>query len=112
MLKIFGKCNVFIDKVTIDDFELSAFGKNSFEIKTGEIKNKKIIAFGENLINTVQVNNKTTDIKSTGENSFRLNVYKKLNISTVGKCILFYRGNPIVNKGITLGDLTIKKIDY
>ncbi len=101
---------VFND-VSFNDFDLDMYGESTLNIKKGTIINQKITAYGEGEINLFAVDNKTTKITAYGEAEFKINPSSRIKITAYGEAELQYKGDANVDRGITIGDIEISKVN-
>jgi hypothetical protein len=110
-LKIYGESQVVFNEVTFTDFDLDIYGESTFEVKEGTIYNQKITAYGEGEINLFSIENKTTKITAYGEVEFKINSNNRIKITAYGEAELEYKGTASIEKGITIGEVDITKVD-
>ena len=110
-LKIYGESQVIFNDVNFEYFDLDVYGESQFTIKKGVIDNQKITAYGEGEINLVAVDNKMSKIKAYGEAEFIVNTSERIKFSAYGEAELHYKGNPDIDRGISIGDSKIKNIN-
>ena len=109
-LKIYGESQVYLNKVTLGSLQTTIYGESYLEIAAGSVDRQKITGYGESKVNTLGVESKTAKITAYGEGSYRLNVSDDLKITAYGEATVAYDGNPKVNKGIIIGEATVRKI--
>ncbi len=110
-LRIYGESQVIFNEVNLGQLHTTIYGESRLEIKSGSIRNQRFIAYGEGEVNSLGINNNTTKITAYGEANFRLNVSDEIKITAYGEAKLAYTGNPVINKGINIGEVHIDKID-
>ena len=110
-LKIYGESQVVFNDVSFNDFDLDMYGESTLNIKKGTIINQKITAYGEGEINLFAVDNKTTKITAYGEAEFKINASSRIKITAYGEAELQYKGDANVDRGITIGDIEISKVN-
>ncbi len=110
-LRIYGESHVIFNEVNLGELRTTIYGESSLEIKSGSIKSQKYIAYGESSINSIDITGSTGKITAYGEADFRLNVSDEIKITAFGEAKLNYKGNPVINKGIHIGEMQINKID-
>ncbi len=109
-LTIYGASQVYLDKVDLGHLKTTIYGASYLEIQEGNIGRHKITAYGETKINTLGVDSKSAKIIAYGEGSYRLKVTDDLKVTAFGEATVTYEGNPKVNKGIIIGEATVRKI--
>lgn len=110
-VKIYGESKVVFDEVNLDRLEATMYGESTFEIKAGTIKDQRYIAYGENDINVFAISNKTTKITAYGESNFKINASDAIKMTAYGDAKLEFKGSAQINKGLTIGDVQITKVD-
>lgn len=110
-LNIYGESQVVFNEVAFNDFDLDTYGESTFEIKKGSINNQKITAYGEGEVNLFSIDNKTTKISAYGEAEFKINASSLIKITAYGEAELEYKGTASIDKGLTIGDVDISKVD-
>lgn len=110
-LKIYGESKVTMNSVNVESLYVSMYGESYLEIKQGITSNQKYTVYGEGTINTLGMENKKTKITAYGEGSFRIKVSDRLKVTAYGEATVAYNGTPKVNKGIIIGETTIKQIN-
>jgi hypothetical protein len=110
-LKIYGESKVVFNDVDFNDLDLDTYGESTFEIKNGTINNQKITAYGEGEINLFSIDNETTKITAYGEAEFKINASNLIKITAYGEAELQYKGSATIDKGITIGEVEISKVD-
>ena len=96
--------------VNLDELHATIYGESYLEIKKGNINSQKLTAYGETKINTLGASNKFTKIIAYGEGSYRVNVSDRLKVTAYGEATVAYKGNPEIDKGIVIGEATIRRI--
>jgi len=109
-LKIYGESQVYLEHVGLNNLQTTIYGESYLELKKGSIGRQKITAYGETKINTLGVESTSAKITAYGEGSYRLNVKDNLKITAYGEATVAYEGNPKVDKGLIIGEATIRKI--
>lgn len=109
-LKIYGESQVYLNEVNLDELHATVYGESYLEIKKGNVNSQKFTAYGETKINTLGVSNKFTKIIAYGEGSYRVNVSDRLKVTAYGEATVAYKGNPELDKGIIIGEATIRRI--
>ena len=67
-------------------------------------------AYGESEVNTLGMRNQRTKITAYGESNFRVNVSDRLKVTSYGEAEINYEGDPDVDRGIIIGEASIRKI--
>jgi len=109
-LTIYGASQVYLNKVDLGYLKTIIYGESYLELKEGSIGRHKITAYGETKVNTLGVESESAKIVAYGEGSYRLKVSDELKITAYGEATVAYEGSPKINKGIIIGEATIRKI--
>lgn len=110
-LKIYGESDVYLKEIQVQEFYATMYGESYLEVKEGNAKRQKIISYGEGEINTFGVQNSTAKITAYGEGRVKIKVSDELKVTAYGEATVHYKGSPIVNRGIVLGEATIHQIN-
>ena len=110
-LSIYGESQVFINEVALNEFKATMYGESDLIIKAGTIKAQKYTNYGESKVNSLDVKSSTTKLTVYGESSFLLNVSDEIKITAFGEAVVEYKGNPVINKGLNIGEVKITKLD-
>lgn len=111
VLYIYGESRVVLNKVKLNRINTTIYGESHLEIKSGSIGNHKIIAYGESKVTAPDVETQNAKVTAYGEANIRLMVENELKVTSYGEATISYSGDAKVNKGIVIGDATIKKIN-
>ncbi|MGB6152051.1 MAG: head GIN domain-containing protein [Pricia sp.] len=109
-LTIYGASQVYLNKVDLGYLKTIIYGESYLELKEGSLGRHKITAYGETKVNTLGVESESAKIVAYGEGSYRLKVNDDLKVTAYGEATVAYEGSPKVNKGIIIGEATIRKI--
>lgn len=109
-LKIYGESEVYLKEIQVDAFNATMYGESYLEVKKGNAHRERIISYGEGEINTVGVENNSAKITAYGEGHVKLNVKEALKVTAYGEASVHYKGSPMLQKGIVLGEATIHQI--
>ncbi len=110
-LKIYGESQVIFNAVSFNELDANVYGESYLTIKKGSIDNQKITAYGESKINLVEVDNKTSKLKAYGEAQFTVKSSERIKFSAYGEAQLYYKGTAEVDRGISIGDSKINRIN-
>ncbi len=110
-LKIYGESQVVFNAVNFQEFDTTIYGESTLEIKKGMIKNQTITAYGEGVIDLLTIDNKTTKLKAYGEAEFKIQSSQRIKFTAYGEAKLYYKGNATIDKGLSIGDVEISRID-
>lgn len=110
ILRIYGESQMYLSDVELDNLKVTIYGESYLEIENGNVNNQRYIAYGESKVNSLAINNAATKITAYGESDFRVNVSNRLKVTCYGETHITYEGSPKVDRGIVIGEATIKKI--
>lgn len=110
-LKIYGEAEVYLNEIEVQEFYATIYGESYLEVKNGNAKRQRIISYGEGDINTFGVQNTTAKVTAYGEGRVRLKVSDELKVTAYGEATVHYKGSPMVNRGLVLGEATIHQIN-
>ena len=110
-LKIYGEGEVYLNEIEVQEFFATMYGESYVEVKNGNAKRQRIISYGEGEINTFGVQNATAKVTAYGEGRVRLKVSDELKVTAYGEATVHYKGSPMVNRGLVLGEATIHQIN-
>ena len=110
-LKIYGESHVVLKEVNLGELRTTIYGESYLDIKSGSVTNQRYTTYGEGKINSLGINNNSTKIIAYGESDFSLNVSDAIKITAYGEAKLQYTGNPVITKGLHIGEMHIDKID-
>lgn len=109
-LRIYGESKVYFDSVSVDKLTVSIYGESYLEVKDGSVDHQVYRAYGESEVNTMEMGNASTKITAYGESNFRVNVSDRLKVTCYGEASINYKGDASVDKGIVIGEASIRKI--
>jgi len=110
-LKIYGEAEVYLSEIEVEKFYTTMYGESYLEVKEGIAKRQRIISYGEGEINTIGVKNTSAKVTAYGEGKVKLNVSDELKITAYGDASIHYKGSPMVNRGLVLGEAKIHQIN-
>jgi hypothetical protein len=110
-IKIYGESQVIFNEVNFSQLQATMYGESTLKIKSGTIKDQRYIAYGENNVDAFAITNKTTRITAYGESNFQINASETIKMTAYGDAKLEFKGSAQVNKGLTIGDVQITKVD-
>ncbi|WP_297791614.1 head GIN domain-containing protein [uncultured Eudoraea sp.] len=108
-LTIYGESEVYMDKLSLQHLSVAIYGESYLEVKSGTVNHQKYNAYGESEVNTLKMENSSTKITAYGESEFRVNVSDKLKVTCYGEADIEYQGNANVDKGVVIGEASIRK---
>ena len=108
---MYGEPDVYVNSIELDEFYATVYGEAYLEVKEGHASRQKIVTYGEGEINTLGVSNESAKVTAYGESRIRLAVSDDLKVTAYGEASVSYKGSPVVNKGIVIGEARIHKIN-
>jgi hypothetical protein len=109
-LMIYGESKVYFNAITTEELTVAIYGESYLEIQGGDVGRQVYRAYGESEVNTLDMDNTSTKITAYGESNFRVNVAKRLKVTCYGETKINYTGDADVDKGIVIGEASIRKI--
>lgn len=109
-LRIYGESQVYLSDVDLEKLKVTIYGESYLEVQKGTVGYQKFTAYGESKVNTLGINNEDTKILAYGESDFRVNVADRLKVTCYGETHITYEGSPKIDRGIVVGEATIRKI--
>lgn len=109
-MRVYGESQVYLSEVDLDRLKVTIYGESYLEVENGSVDNQRYIAYGESKVNSLGIENASTKITAYGESDFRVNVKDRLKVTCYGETHITYEGSPDVDRGIVIGEATIKKI--
>ena len=110
-LNIYGTSSIYFDEVVLQNMHTTIYGESYLELKSGSVTEQKFTAYGESRVNTLGIKNNITRATLYGESELNLNVSAELKITAFGEAKIRYTGDPVIKKGIAIGNVKIEKID-
>lgn len=110
-LYIYGESEVYVNEVEVGSFHTTIYGESEIKIKSGSVNTLKITSYGESEVNSLGVVAGTVKITSYGESEIRIHAVDRLKVTSYGESRVRYKGNPEIDRGIIIGDASIRSID-
>ena len=110
-LKVFGTADVKLASVNTDKLKGKFYGENEISFEAGQVKNQVLKSYGENRVDARHLTSRMARTGSYGESEFLINVSHHLKVNAMGETEVYYWGDPILNKGIVLGESTIRSMN-
>lgn len=110
-LIVYGEAKIYFDDVQLDKMHTTIYGESYLELKSGKINEQRFTAYGESKVNSLAVNGSTAKATLYGESELSLNVLDQINVTAFGNSKIGYMGDPVIKKGITIGNTKIYKIN-
>ena len=109
-LTLYGESDLLIKSVNLESLKAVLYGESYLKFTEGEIAYQKYKAYGESEVNAIGIINKRAKITAYGESEFMLNVSDRIKVTSYGESEINYRGNPTIDKGVVLGENTIRRM--
>ncbi len=109
-LTLYGESKVYFDDLTTEKLVVSIYGESYLEITNGSVNHQVYRAYGESEVNASKINNRSTKITAYGESNFRVKVSDRLKVTCYGETRINYTGSPDVQRGIVIGEASIRKV--
>jgi len=110
-MKIYGESTVTVHKAQLNRLHATLYGESILKIEDGSIAEQRYTSYGTSSVISTGVMSAASSITSYGESKFRLNVSDEIRLTAYGETSLAYSGNAVVKKGLTLGDVSIEKLN-
>jgi len=110
-LRVYGESTVIFTEVHINKMHTTIYGTSSLDIRAGAVSKQYYTCYGEGKVNTTAIVGQTARVTAYGESEFRMNVSDRIKITAIGEAKLRYMGNPVIVKGIHIGEMHVQKID-
>ncbi len=93
------------------DLAVVTYGECKVAFLSGSATSQTYAAYGEGNINSLAIDGKSGKITAYGEADFTMNVSDKIQVTAFGEAKLHYTGNPIIRKGIHIGELHVDQMN-
>lgn len=110
-LSLFGETEVVFNEIKFNELKTSLYGENELIFKKGTANQHRIISYGENEVQCMEIESDFAKITSYGEADFSMFVNKEIKLTAYGESNLEYKGQPLIKKGIVIGDTTVRQIN-
>ncbi|MEX0274524.1 MAG: head GIN domain-containing protein [Flavobacteriaceae bacterium] len=109
-LRIYGESQVYLPSVALEELKVTIYGESYLEGGGGHVDYQKLTTYGESKVNTLAIENDRTKIIAYGESDIRVRVSNRLRVTCYGETHVTYEGSPTVDRGVVIGESTIRKI--
>ncbi|WP_378172443.1 GIN domain-containing protein [Aquimarina sp. SS2-1] len=109
-LKMYGESETIFKDVNFKFMDADIYGASRLTINKGTIENQKITAYGESVIDLLGVDNKNTKLKAFGEAEFKIQASDRIKLTAFGEAKLYYKGDASIDKGLNIGAVEITEI--
>ncbi|PQJ82184.1 head GIN domain-containing protein [Polaribacter glomeratus] len=109
-LLIYGKSEVTINSIEVNQLTVAIYGESYLKIDSGKVKKQKITAYGASKVMASNLITEETKLTAYGDGTFKLNVSNKFKVTAYGEATVLYKGDATLKKGIVIGESTIKKV--
>ncbi len=110
-LKIYGESTVVLNEVKVGELVATTYGECNVTFLSGSVSSQKYTAYGEGKINCLSLSGASSTITAYGEADFTMHVSDQIKITAFGEARLRYVGNPVIKKGINIGNVHIEKMN-
>lgn len=109
-LRIYGKSEVTIKDIKVNNFNVTIYGESFLNIDKGTINKQKVTAYGASKVMASDVVSKETKITAYGDGTYQFNASKKIKVTAYGEATILYKGNANLKKGLIIGESKIRKV--
>ncbi len=110
-LKVYGESDVTLNEIKVNELTAITYGECNVMFLSGSAASQTYTAYGEGKINSLSIDGKSSAITAYGEADFTMNVSDKIKITAFGEARIHYMGNPVIRKGLNIGDVHIEKMN-
>lgn len=110
-LHVYGNSRVIFPEVHISRMYSTLYGESSLDIRSGEVKSQHYTSYGDGKVVATAILGQSAKVVAFGDAEFRVNVSDWIKVTAFGDAKLRYLGNPVIVKGIHLGDMDLQKLD-
>ncbi len=103
-LRIYGENDVRMAAVKADYFKVNMYGENDLTIRGGDVEYQKYNLYGQNSIEVSDLTSQHSQTNIYGESEISLHAAHELKVTAMGEGIISYTGQPVLNKGLILGE--------
>ena len=109
-LKIYGEPDVNFNELNLEEFKVTVYGDSELKVEKGRVHEQRVVVYGEAEVNLLGIDNGSSRLTAYGEAEFKINAKKRIKFTTYGESTLGYKGNPDIDKGISIGEYEIYQI--
>ncbi|OAD45984.1 GIN domain-containing protein [Polaribacter atrinae] len=110
ILRLYGKSEVTIPTIEVDNLDISIYGDSFLKMEKGNVNKQKIKAYGASKVMATEVLTRETKITAYGNGIFQLHASELIKVNSYGEATILYKGNGQLKKGIVIGESTIRKL--
>lgn len=110
-LKMYGEASLLVNDMQIDNLNATFYGENNFKSKSGAANEQAFKTYGDCIIDVRNSANNATRISSYGESEFYINAKDKISVLAFGDAKIRYKGQPEIEKTVSIGDTDIARIE-
>jgi hypothetical protein len=110
-LRGYGESTIIFTEVHFTKMHTTIYGESSLNIQAGAVSKQYYTCYGRGKINTTAIVGQEAKVTAYGETEFRMNVSDRIKITAFGEAKLRYKGNPVIVKGIHIGEMDLQKLD-
>jgi hypothetical protein len=110
-LKVYGNSEVVFEAVDMDQFRATLYGDNSLLVKAGNIASQQYTVYGVSTVDSRNIKSNTGKLTTYGEANYYVHASDEIKSTLFGEATLYYKGNPVVSKGMNFGDMRMSRLD-
>ena len=110
-LRIYGESDVTLNEINVGALAATTYGECNLRFLSGSAASQTYTAYGEGNINSLSIGGKSSAITAYGEADFKMNVSDEIKIVAFGEAKVYYQGNPVIRKGLHIGELHVEKMN-
>lgn len=110
-LKVYGNSEVVFDEVDMEACHGTFYGDNTLLIKAGKIENQQYTVYGTSNIDCQEINNTNSKLTTYGDAEYYVHASNEIKVTLFGDASLYYKGNPVISKGLNFGDMKVSRLD-
>ncbi|CCH51900.1 hypothetical protein BN8_00858 [Fibrisoma limi BUZ 3] len=108
-LRVYGQANVTLSSLKTGRLVASIYGENRITIQSGQATEQKYRVYGESEINAENLIGEDVSTSLYGDSKLRLYASNRIGVTAFGESDVKYAGGGHLDKGLVIGDVTIRK---
>lgn len=109
-LKLYGDMDVNLAYLKASRLKAALYGENSVKIEAGSATKQVYTSYGENTFNAVRFPGTIARTSLFGESKLRLNIDRRIRVSSLGESNIYFVGRPIIRRRIILGETEFRRL--
>ncbi|RIV17358.1 DUF2807 domain-containing protein [Fibrisoma montanum] len=109
-LRVYGQANVTLSSLKTDRLIASVYGENRITIQSGQATEQTYRVYGESEIDAENLIGQNVSTSLYGDSKLRLYASNRIGVTAFGESDVKYTGDAHVDKGLVIGDVTIRKV--